>query len=93
VGTNWYHSDDTSRIQQIGLVMLGANMPNNIMWKTMLGDFVLMTPTLASQIFQAAMVSDMTIFTVAEQKRQAMLALSDPRNYSWDTGWPPIYGE
>jgi hypothetical protein len=93
VGTNWYHSDDTSRIQQIGLVMLGANMPNNIMWKTMLGDFVLMTPTLAGQIFQAAMVSDMTIFTVAEQKRQAMLALSDPRNYSWDTGWPLIYGE
>ena len=54
VGTNWFHSDDTSRIQQIALTIMGANMPANIMWKTMSGSFVLMTPTLAGQIFQAA---------------------------------------
>ena len=93
VGAYWYHSDDTSRIQQMALVMLGVNMPNNIMWKTMSGAFILMTPTLAAQIFQAAMVSDMTIFTVAEQKKQAMLALADPRTYNHLSGWPPIYGE
>ena len=95
VGSYWYHSDDTSRIQQIGLVMLGANMPNNIMWKTMSGNFVLMTPTLATQIFQAAMVSDMTIFATAEAKRTAMLALSGDAllNYDYLSGWPKIYGE
>lgn len=93
VGTYWYHSDDTSRIQQLALVMLGAGMPNNIMWKTMSGDFVLMTPTLAGQIFQAAMFSDMAIFTVAEQKKQAMMALADPRTHDHLSGWPPIYGE
>ena len=93
VGTNWFHSDDTSRIQQIALVMVGANMPPNIMWKTMSGSFVLMTPTLASQIFQAAVASDMTLFSVAEQKKQAMLASSNPAQYNYLTGWPTAYGE
>ena len=93
VGNYWYHSDDTSRIQQIGLVMLGANLPNNIMWKTMSGDYVHMTPTLAAQIFQAAMVSDMTVFAVAEQKHTEMLASANPVDYDVLTGWPKIYGE
>ena len=93
VGTNWFHSDTFSRTQQIGLVMLGANLPNNIMWKTMANTFVLMTPTLAAQIFQAAMVSDMTIFSVAEQKKAAMMALSDPLTYDYLSGWPKCFGE
>lgn len=93
VGTDWFHSDDPSRIQQLGLVMMGANMPNNIMWKTMTGSFVQMTPTLAAQIFQATAANDMNIFAVAEQKRAAMLASTDPATYDYLSGWPLIYGE
>lgn len=93
VGDYWFHTDDTSRIQQIGLVMFGANMPPNIMWKTMTTEYVLMTPTLAQQIFQAVAISDMTIFAISEQKRQAMLASQDPGSYDWESGWPIIYGE
>ena len=93
VGTNWFHSDDPSRIQQIGLVMFGVNMPSNIMWKTMSGTFVQMTPTLASQIFQASAVSDMTIFGVAEAKKAALMASPSPATFDYLTGWPPIYGE
>lgn len=93
VGNYWFHSDTTSRIQQVALVMLGANMPNNILWKTMSGAFVPMTPTLAAQIFQAAMVSDTIIFATAEQKKTEMMASSDPANYDYLTGWPNIYGE
>ena len=58
VGQYWFHSDDTSRIQQLGLVLSGQNLPGTIMWKTMSGEFVEMTPTLAAQIFQAAGLSD-----------------------------------
>ena len=93
VGTDWFHSDDPSRIQQLGLVMFGVNMPANLMWKTMAGTFVLMTPTLASQIFQASAVSDMTLFAVAEQKKAAMEALANPDTYDHLTGWPLIFGE
>lgn len=93
VGANWFHSDDSSRIQQLGLVMMGANMPSNIMWKTLSDIFVLMTPTLAAQIFQAMAVSDTVIFGIAEQKKNEMYASADPLVYDYLSGWPLVYGE
>ena len=93
VGSNWFHSDASSRIQQISLVMMGANMPQGIMWKTMQGTFVQMTPQLAGQIFQAIAVSDQTIYARAEYHRQNMILSSDPANYDYSAGWPMIYEE
>jgi len=93
VDSYWYHSDDTSRIQQLALVMLGTNLPSGIMWKTRSGAFVEMTQTLAGQIFNAAVTSDQTLFTVSEQKTAAMLASQDPANYDYLSGWPLSYGE
>jgi hypothetical protein len=96
VGGNWFHSDDTSRIQQIGLVLMGSGLPPGIMWKTMSGSFVEMTPTLASQIFQGTAAKDIAIFSVAEQHRAAMNASATPTTYNYLTGspaWPAIYGE
>lgn len=94
IGGNWFHSDDTSRIQQIALVMLGANMPPGIMWKTMQGTFVEMTPQLAGQIFQTIIGSDKAVFGKAESHRQAMiLSETPPEQYDYTTGWPMIYSE
>lgn len=89
----WFHSDTTSRIQQIALVMMGANLPANLNWKTMSGAFVVMTQTLAMQVFMAAASSDAVLFAVTEQKRQAVLSSQDPASYNVTTGWPLIYGE
>ena len=88
VGANWFHSDDSSRIQQLGLVMMGANLPAGVQWKTMSGSFVTMTPTLAGQIFQATAARDMAVFAVAEQHRLGVWAAPDPTAYNWQTGWP-----
>lgn len=93
VGNYWYHSDTFSRTQQIGLVMIGQNLPANLMWKTMSGEFVNMTPSLAAQVFQAAVTSDVTIHAIAEQKRQAANESSDPLSIDVMSGWPKIYGE
>lgn len=93
IGSNWFHSDDTSRIQQIALVMFGANMPANIMWKTMQGTFVQMTPTLAGQIFQAIAGSDQLIYGKAEFHRQSMILSADPAVYDFTTGWTMMYEE
>ena len=93
VGTDWYHSDVFSRTQQLGLVQLGANIPANILWKTMSGSFVLMTPTLASQIFAAAVASDAAIFAAAEAHKAAMEASATPETYDFSAGWPKVYGE
>lgn len=93
VDAKWFHSDDGSRIQQMSLVMMGANIPANLQWKTMDGTFITMTQALASQVFQTVAASDQAIFTVAEQHKAAMEASADPASYDYSGGWPKIYGE
>lgn len=91
IGTRWFHSDNSSRIQQIGLVMMGANLPL-IQWKTLDNSFVTMTPTLAMQIFQTTAASDIAIFAIAEQHKVAMSASANPANYDFSGGWPLTFG-
>jgi hypothetical protein len=90
VNGSWFHSDDSSRIQQIGLVLMGANVPS-VQWKTMSGDFVAMTQELAKAIFDAVAALDLAAFANAEAHRVAMEASADPANYDYSTGWPVIY--
>lgn len=92
VSGNWFHSDTFSRTQQIGLVMMGANIPADLQWKTMSGTFIPMTQTLANQIFTAAAESDKALFARAEEIKAIMEA--DPENFKLsDQTWPPVYGE
>lgn len=95
VGTTnkWFHSDDASRIQQMGLVMMGASIPAGLQWKTLDGTFVAMDQTVAGNVFAAAAASDQAIFAVAETHKAAMEASADPSTYDFSTGWPKIYGE
>ena len=93
VGSKWFHTDDGSRIQQMGLVTMGASIPANLQWKTMDGSFITMTQTLASQVFQAVAASDQAVFAAAEAHRVAMEASVDPASYDYSGGWPKIYGE
>mgnify|MGYP000393825471 CR=1 FL=1 len=90
VGANRFHSDPDSRTQQIGLVLMGANLPA-VNWKTMGGSFVTMTPTLAGQIFGATAQRDITVFAAAEAHIAAIAALTDAEAvmaYDFSTGWP-----
>ncbi len=92
VGAHWYHSDQFSRIQQLGLVIMGANMPPGIGWKTLDNGIVSMTPTLAGQIFAAAAASDLAIYTAALVHKATMEASANPATYDLSAGWPVIYG-
>ena len=93
VGAKWFHSDDASRIQQMGLVMMGAGIPANLQWKTMDGSFIAMTQAVAQSVFAAAAASDQAIFAVAEGHRVAMEASADPASYDYSAGWPAVFGE
>ena len=93
VSGKWFHGDTDSRIQQIGLLMMGANIPAGLQWKTLDGSFVVMTPTLAAQIFNAAAAQDQAIFSKAEEHRVAMEASADPAVYDFSGGWPAAYVE
>lgn len=94
VGAKWFHSDTFSRTQQMGLVILGANIPQGLQWKTMDGSFITMTPTLAQQIFGAGAMQDTLTFAVAEQHRTAIQAMQTKEEldvYDIYVGWPEIF--
>lgn len=87
----WFHSDVFSRTQQIGLTLLGANIPPGLQWKTMDGSFVTMTQTLAGQIFAAAAEQDAATFAHAEALRAAVNAAADPASVDITAGWPSTF--
>lgn len=84
VGSAWFHSDTFSRTQQLGLVLMGNNIPVSLQWKTMQGTFVTMTALLAQQVFSAAALQDASLFAHAEYLKA---------NPSVDitSGWPETY--
>lgn len=88
VGAVKFHSDDTSRIQQLGLLMMGANMPAGLKWKVVGGAMVDMTPTLAQQVFAATAARDQALFAAAEAHIAAATASDDPAAYDYSAGWP-----
>lgn len=93
-GVNWFHSDEGSRIQQLGLVLMGAGVPVGLQWKTLTHTgtlFVVMTPALATSVFQATAASDQAIFAAAEVHQTALLAAADPATYDVTVGWPASF--
>ena len=93
VAGKWFHTDDPSRIQYLGLVMMGAGIPAGLQWKTMDGSFVAMTQELASQVFQAVSALDIAAFAVAEQHRSAMETVENPYEYDYSATWPTTFKE
>jgi len=87
VSGKWFHTDTDSRIQQLGLVLMGAAVPA-VPWKTMDGTYTAMSQTLAGQIFQAVALLDMALFAVAKTHQEAMEASANPAAYDFSTGWP-----
>lgn len=88
-----YHSDQASRIQQLGLVIMGANIPPGLQWKTVDNGFVPMTQTLAQQIFAATAHNDATLHAVAEMKKAAVNALNtlaEVEAFDVTAGWPVV---
>lgn len=92
VGAHWFHSDQKSRTQQLGLVLLGQNIPAGLQWKTLTFTgqpvFVEMTPSLALGIVMSTAGSDTAIFAAAELHRMTMEASPAPQDYDFSTGWP-----
>ena len=90
VAGKWFHSDPDSRIQQLGLVLMGTSVPA-VQWKTLDGSFTPMSQALAGGIFQAVAGLDMALFAAAEAHKAAMTAAADPLAYDLSGDWPTTY--
>jgi hypothetical protein len=90
---NRFHSDRDSRIQQLGLVIMGANIPPGLMWKAMGGVFVEMTPALALAIFQTTAANDAALHAYGEQRRAELVSLqtlAEVEAFDVTAGWPAV---
>jgi hypothetical protein len=87
----WYHSDAESRIRYLALVRKGENLPPDLWWKTMDGTFADMTPTLASDVFDAAVMQDILLFNRAEQLKAQCYSSDRPDLVDITQGWPATY--
>lgn len=93
VGTDWFHSDLFSRVQQIGLTMAGGGIPPGLQWKTMTGAKVSMNQSKSNQLFAAAMASDVAIFSHAENLIAQVNAAQYPETVDITAGWPEMFGD
>ena len=106
VGTKWYHSDESSRTQYIGLLRMADALVTtggtsattlqyggqDVQWKTMDGTFVKMTVQRANDVFNAVSGLDFAAFGAAEAHKAAMEASADPASYDFAAGWPATFG-
>lgn len=105
VAGHWFHSDDTSRVQWIGLkdtardLVAAGKAPSEtitllgqaVLWKTLSGGFTPVTVGLAFDVNQAVKELDAYAFAAAEQHRMAMAASADPAAYDFSGNWPATY--
>ena len=91
VNAKWFHSDTHSKLQQLGLLISGTNLPADLKWKTMDGTFVDMTPTLTQQLYQAQMMTESAIFSYAEQLRSLIMSSVNPMSIDIVNGWPETW--
>lgn len=87
----WFHSDIFSRIQQIGLTIMGNGVPPGLQWKTMDGSKVPMNPAKAGAVFAAAAAQDLALFAHAEALKAAVDAAEDPDSVDIQAGWPQTF--
>lgn len=106
-GLYWFHTDITSRIQQLGLKDAARDMladgllktdpviklGSPVQWKLLDGSFLPMTAGLAYDVVNAVGDRDALLYKVAETHRANVYASDDPMAYDITTGWPLAFGE
>lgn len=92
----WWHNDTISRTRILGLMIMllagGGQIPQGVVWKTMSGELITLTSQIVQMMFSGAATQDVWLFAIAEQHRMAMEASTDPFQYDYLPGWPPVYG-
>lgn len=89
----WFHTDVKSKQQQMALLMLGANIPGGLMWKTMDGTLAMMTQALAASLFAAQVAREQAIFAQAETMKASLanMTMAEFEAFDANSGWPAQY--
>ncbi|EKI3096518.1 DUF4376 domain-containing protein [Escherichia coli] len=91
---NHFHSDTSSRIQQMSLTKMGQakQIPAGLMWQTKNNGLIPLTNEIAAQFEMVTMDHDMRLFANSQYHITAIEALTDVQeiqDYDYSTGWQP----
>lgn len=91
---NHFHSDASSRIQQMTLAKMGqaGAVPPGLMWQTKNNGLIELTNDIAAQFETVTIAHDMRLFATAQAHIAAVNALEtidDVNAYDWSQGWQP----
>ncbi|QMB01794.1 DUF4376 domain-containing protein [Escherichia fergusonii] len=91
---NHFHSDTSSRIQQMSLTKMGqaGQVPAGLMWQTKNNGLIPLTNEIAAKFELVTMDHDMRLFATAQRHIAAIEALEDIKeiqDYDYSTGWQP----
>lgn len=103
----WYHSDADSRIQWLGtkdsardVLAAGGDMSTQVpingqplRWKTMSGEYVMVTVQTAFDVVEATKGLDAILFYQAEVKKAALYQSPTPETFDTAAGWNKTYAE
>jgi hypothetical protein len=72
-------------------MIAGNSLPSDLLWKTMSGAKILMTPTLAVNIYQSQMMQESVLFNYAEALLEQVNTMEFPETLDIVNGWPEVY--
>ncbi|KFS50767.1 hypothetical protein SEEB0236_11695 [Salmonella enterica subsp. enterica serovar Bareilly str. CFSAN000236] len=89
-----FHSDASSRIQQMSLTRMGQaqQIPAGLMWQTKNNGLIELTNDIAAQFETITVDHDMRLFANAQRHIAAVEALGDIQevlDYDYSSGWQP----
>lgn len=94
ISGNHFHSDTSSRIQQLSLTRMGQaeQIPAGLMWQTKNNGLIELTNETAAQFEAVTMEHDMRLYANAQRHIAALELLDDVQSvldYDYSTGWQP----
>lgn len=89
----WFNSDQSSRLQFMGISMGLYAMPKNLKWKTMSGEYITMNKDLAMSICEAIIELDLDAFSNGEKLKTELSTIADTKDFDINRGWPAIYSK
>jgi hypothetical protein len=103
----WFHSDNDSRVQWLGLarkadLVIASGLSGEtqltvngkpLVWKRLGGGFAQVTANLAIAVVEAIELLDAQAFEAAEVHNMKMRASASPRGYDFSQGWPTMKEE
>lgn len=88
---HWVSSESDSKMNILLYLSAGSGLPSGLEHPTMDNGAIEMTPQIAEDMRDALLENESDLYAAMNAHKVAMMALPDPSNYSFSSGWPATF--